>query len=118
MTTPEGKTKKRLREIIDGYDGMYTYWPVPTGYGKKTVDVIGCWRGHFFVVETKADEKKPTLLQWQTINDVEYAMGKAFWMAGPEDPAFEVFIQWLNELRDTIPHDPHLTPDPVDRRTL
>lgn len=118
MTTPEGKTKARLRHVLAMYPGIYTYWPVPSGYGRKTVDVLGCWRGRFFAVETKAGDKKPTLLQHIEMNSVETAMGKAFWMAGPDDPAFETFTDWLNELSDTVDNDVHLSPDPVDRRSV
>lgn len=118
MTTPEGRTKDRLRQILARYPGIYTYWPVPSGYGRKTVDVLGCWRGRFFVVETKAEDKKPTLLQHQELNRVETAMGMAFWVSGPDDPRFGTITRWLDELTRTIDDDPYLTPDPVNRRTI
>lgn len=118
MTTPEGHTKKKLRDILARYDGMYTYWPVPSGYGKTTVDCLGCYRGRFFIVETKAEGKKPTLRQTGELQNAERAMGKAFVMAGPQDPAFESLIRWLDELTMTVPYDPHISPDQVRRRLL
>lgn len=118
MTTPEGYTKKKLREILAQYDGMYSYWPVPSGYGRTTVDCLGCYRGMFFMVETKADGKKPTLRQTAELHDCERAMGKTFVMAGPSDPAFDDLIRWLDELSTRVPYDPHLTPDKVDRRRI
>jgi hypothetical protein len=118
VTTPEGFTKAKLRKILAQYDGMYTYWPVPSGYGRTTVDCLGCYRGRFFIVETKADGKKPTLRQTAELHSAELAMGKAFVMAGPGDPAFEQLVEWLNELATTVPNDPHLTPDAVNRRPL
>ena len=118
MTTPEGYTKKRLRKILAQYDGMYTYWPVPSGFGRTTVDVLGCYRGRFFMVEAKAEEKKPTLKQTIELNNAEAAMGKTFVMAGPQDPAFDDLVAWLDELTRTIPYDPHLTPDQVSRRPI
>lgn len=118
MPTPESYTKKRLREILAQYDGMYSYWPVPSGFGRTTVDCLGCYRGRFFIVETKAEKKKPTLKQTIELQDAEAAMGKSFWMAGPKDPAFDDLIAWLNDLRKNVPNDPRVTPDAVNRRPI
>jgi hypothetical protein len=116
--TPEGKVKAKLRSILDGYAGTYTYWPVPTGFGATTLDVLGCYRGRFFAVETKAKGKKPTLRQTGELQKIERAMGRAFVMSGPEDPAFDELVRWLDDLTRDIPDDPHLTPDPVNRRAI
>jgi hypothetical protein len=118
MTTPEGHTKRRLRQILAQYDGMYSYWPVPSGFGRTTVDVIGCYRGRFFIVETKAEGKKPTLKQTIELQRAEAAMGRSFVMAGPKDPAFEGLTAWLDELRNTVPNDPRISPDTVNRHTI
>jgi hypothetical protein len=118
VTTPEGLTKRKLRKILAQYDGMYTYWPVPSGYGRTTVDCLGCYRGRFFMVETKGDGKKPTLRQTLELQTAEFAMGKTFVMVGPEDPTFDRLVEWLDNLTATVIYDPHITPDAVDRRPL
>ena len=118
MTTPEATVKAKVRKLLQQYAGMYSYWPVPTGYGQTTIDVIGCYRGRFFAVETKAEGKKPTLRQTASLNDIERAMGKTFVIRGPIDVVFDELREWLDELRDTIDDDPHLSPDQVRRRPI
>jgi hypothetical protein len=116
-STPEAQVKHKVRELLAKYDGMYTYWPVPSGYGATTLDVLGCFRKTFFAIETKAPGKKPTGRQMEEINKMEKAMGKVFVIAGTDSPVLEDLRRWLDELAET-PNDPHLTPDPVARRTI
>lgn len=116
--TPEGLVKAKVRKILGYFDGMYTYWPVPTGYGQTTLDMIGCYRGFFFSIETKAPGKKPTLRQHTCINDMQRAGCKVFVIDGMEDAKFSDLIAWLTKLKATVPHDPSLTPDPVRRRPI
>ena len=116
--TPEGKVKAKLRSILNGYAGMYTYWPVPTGFGATTLDVLGCYRGSFFAIETKAKGKKPTLRQVGELHKIERAMGKTFVLVGDDPIGFEALQIWLSFLTRTVPDDPHITPDPVNRRPI
>lgn len=119
MGTPEGQVKAKLRRVLSDYtEGMYTYWPVPSGFGKTSLDVLGCYRGRFFSVETKADGKKPTLRQTGELQAIGAAMGKTFVMSGVGDPVFDMLVQWLDELTRTIPYDPDRPPDQVNRRVL
>ena len=118
MTTPEGKTKRAVKAVLDGYDGMYTYMPVPFGYGKTTLDILGCYRGRFFSIETKAAGKKPTLRQTGELAAIGAAMGKTFVIAGPEDPRIKELEAWLDELTESVPNDPHIPPDQVRRRPI
>lgn len=118
MTTPESKVKAKVRKILASYDGMYAYWPVPSGFGNTSLDCLGCFRAHFFSIETKAAGKKPTLRQMDELNKIELAMGRTFVIAGESDPAFDELCRWLNHLRDVLPNDPHLTQDPVSRRAI
>jgi len=97
---------------------MYTYWPVPSGFGRTTIDVIGCYRGRFFGVEVKGEGKKPTLRQTQELTSMAKAMGKTFVVIGPSDPVLDDLKQWLDELTETIPNDPDLPPDTVRRRRI
>jgi hypothetical protein len=118
MTAPEARTKAKLRELLKEYSGIYTYWPVPYGYGRVTLDVLGCYRGRFFSVETKAPGKKPTLRQQGELENIGLAMGQTFVIAGPESPVFDTLREWLDTLTIAVPDDPHLPPDQVNRRTV
>lgn len=111
--------KAQVRKALALYEPyIWTYWPVPTGFGKSPLDVIGCYRGYFFTVETKAAGKKPTLRQAEEINGVGNAMGKSFVIIGEDSPVLEELRSWLNLLYLAVPNDPHLTQDQVRRRTI
>lgn len=97
---------------------MYTYWPVPSGFGRTNIDVIGCYRGRFFGIEVKADGKKPTLKQDRELQSMARAMGKVFVIAGERDVSLEWLVEWLNEIEGEVPDDPHLPPDSVRRRVI
>ena len=115
MTTPEAAVKNKLRKLFREYSGLFAYWPVPSGYGSTTLDVLGCYRGRFFIVETKAPLKKPTLRQQTLLNEAEQAMAKTFEISGTESPVFDDLIDWLAHVKRTVAYDPRLTPDPVTR---
>ena len=118
MTTPESKAKAKVREILSRYPSMYTYWPVPSGFGRTNIDVLGCYRGRFFGIEVKAEGKKPTLKQDREMQLMAGAMGKTFVIIGPTSPVLGELESWLNQLTESIPDDPHLPPDSVRRRTI
>jgi hypothetical protein len=65
--------KKRLKEI-----GAYQHWPVQWGIGERTLDCIGCYRGLYFAVETKAPGEEPTLMQDITAARIRAAGGLVF----------------------------------------
>src|SRR5678815_4526767 len=75
--TPEGKVKQQVKEMLD-HAGAYHNWPVPAGYGSPMLDCIGCHRGEFFMVETKAPGQHLTPRQEFTKSLVELAGGKVF----------------------------------------
>ena len=118
MSTPEGRVKALVKRLLGAFDGMYTYWPVPSGFGDTSLDCIGCFRGRFFTIETKARGKKPTQRQMVAINGIEYAMGKSFIISGEDSPVLEELRLWLINLTLTVPHDPHFTSDPVNRSPI
>jgi hypothetical protein len=118
MVTPEGATKRKLRKILQGYVGIYTYWPVPSGYGRTTLDVLGCYRGRFFTVETKAPGKKPTLRQQIELESIARAMGETFVIAGEDSPEFGRLRTWLDYLSETVPDAPSIPPDQTNRRAI
>src|SRR5262245_14079351 len=118
MTTPEGRVKAKLRRLLSAYANVYTYWPVPTGFGTTTLDVLGCYRGRFFNVETKAAKKQPTLKQAEAIRNIELAMGRSFTISGEDSPVFDDLRRWLDEITETVSYAVHLTPDPVRRHPI
>jgi hypothetical protein len=72
--TPEGRikqaVKKRLQEL-----GAYQFWAVQTGYGTRTLDVLGGYKGRFFGIECKRPGAEPTALQQLTIEEIRAAGG-------------------------------------------
>lgn len=63
--------KKYLREI-----GAYQYWPVPMGYGAKTIDVLICYNGMFFGIECKRPGvEEATGYQNMTMQEIHNAGG-------------------------------------------
>ena len=63
----------------------YTFMPVPTGYGKRTIDFliaakkVGSDKATFLGIETKAPGKTPTAAQTACMREIEEAGGVAFW---------------------------------------
>lgn len=81
-TTPEGKVKKTVSALLKSVPDLYFFMPVPSGYGESTLDYLGCYRGQFFAVETKAPGKKPTDRQQMMIERMRKAGGKVFVIDG------------------------------------
>jgi hypothetical protein len=75
--TPEGKVKKRVREVLHKYDA-YWHSPVQNGMGTPSLDFICCIAGKYFGIETKAGNKKPTPRQEMTMEAITNAGGKVF----------------------------------------
>lgn len=81
-TTPEGKVKKTVSTLLKSVEGLFYTMPVPSGFGESTLDYIGCYRGKYFAVETKAPGKKPTDRQEAIINKMRKAGGAVFVIDG------------------------------------
>lgn len=51
-----------------------------TGFGKGGIpDIIGCYKGRFFSIEVKREDRIPTKLQNQRMWEIAQAGGKVFW---------------------------------------
>tara|TARA_R110000822_G_scaffold16483_7_gene55993 strand:- start:93 stop:395 length:303 start_codon:yes stop_codon:yes gene_type:complete len=95
--TPEGRVKKKLKEILDAY-GVYHFPPATGGYGKSGVpDIVGCYKGLFFGVECKAGKGKTTALQDMQLQAIRDAGGIA--MVVNEDNLHEVHTM-LQSVKD------------------
>lgn len=95
--------KQKVKEILDEYPGLYSYMPVPTGFGQTSLDFIGCYAGKFFAIETKREGKKPTLRQLETIRQMQAAGAQVFVIVGENDVALASLSLWLEALRPS--HD-------------
>lgn len=97
MDTPEGKVKKKVKQVLKRYN-CWTDWPVPSGYGKSTLDCIGCIGSYFFSVETKKPGGKLTALQHQTVIGIDSAGGRVFLIDTTDEKAecFQALISFLD----------------------
>ena len=95
--TPEGRVKKRVKYVLAEADRMlgrvYSNWPVPAGYGKPMLDCVGCFKGRFFAIETKAPGKKPTPLQRLTAEQMGAAGATVFIIE--DEQGVEELWAWL-----------------------
>lgn len=82
MATPEGRVKAKVSLVLTGNENTYYDMPVPYGYGKSTLDYIGCNAGRYFAIETKASGKLPTDRQKLTMTMMERAGAKIFVIDG------------------------------------
>jgi hypothetical protein len=77
MATEESKVKTKVKQVLKRYP-CWTDWPVPSGYGKSTLDCIGCIGGYFFSIETKKPGGTLTALQKVTLAAMHRAGGTVF----------------------------------------
>ena len=76
-TTPEGKVKKAVRQVLDGL-GAYYVMPVTGGFGRQGApDFLVCIKGRFYGIECKAGKNQPTALQEINLKQIIEAGGVA-----------------------------------------
>jgi len=76
-STPEKKVKDKVKKILKE-NGVYFFSPVTGGYGASGVpDIVGCYRGRFIGIETKAGSGKPTALQEKNLMEISEKGGIA-----------------------------------------
>jgi len=88
--TPEGAAKKDIKDWLDKI-GAYYFMPVQSGYGRRTVDFLVCWRGQFIAVEAKAPGKKATKFQQRVMLDITVAGGRAVCV-----DSLDKLVDWWN----------------------
>ena len=81
-STPEGKVKRTVSSLLRATPDLYYFMPVPSGYGESSLDYLGCYRGKFFAIETKAPGKKPTDRQNMMISRMKAAGAAVFVIDG------------------------------------
>ncbi len=82
-TTPEGKIKKEIKELLRLHD-VYWFCPVQNGLGAPSLDFLCCFSGKFIGIEAKAPGKKPTPRQLNTMDEMFKAGADVFVVDGPE----------------------------------
>ena len=69
--TPEGKIKAKINKALKTIDPIFKYMPVPTGFGRATLDYLICTGGTFVAIEAKKDASAElTPRQMMTINEL------------------------------------------------
>lgn len=83
--TPEGRVKKEVRAYLislgcrpaggkkpEGEVTGWFYFPVQNGMGVVGIpDIVGCYKGQFFAIETKAPGKKANVSRNQALRIAE-----------------------------------------------
>lgn len=90
--TPEGKVKALVKKVLSSHEAYY-HMPVQSGLGAPTLDFIGCHKGRYFAIETKAPGKKPTERQMLTMGAIRDAGGAVFVVDG--ETSLATLEQWL-----------------------
>ena len=129
MATPEGRVKARVKALLARFATLYSYWPVPTGYGASGLDCYIAYNGRMVVVETKAPLKRKTPptkkltpseldlrltpRQLLSARELRYAGVRVFIIDGtPETDTIEELETYLNQIRDS--RRPHPCPNCSD----
>jgi uncharacterized protein YgbK (DUF1537 family) len=100
--TPEGKVKKKIKALLDSYgERVYVFMPVPSGYGKTTVDYLICFDGLFIAIEAKAGGKPATSRQEDVLKQVHDAGGSSFVV--DDDDSLQTLANFLLTITLKIP---------------
>lgn len=112
--TPEGKVKKRVKSILNSYGkDIYQHWPVLNGMGKPSLDIICCFHGLFFSIETKAEGKTFTDRQALTADDMRAARGKVFLIN--EKTGTKELEEWLKRV-NTRANEKYSSKGKIDKK--
>lgn len=99
--TPEGKVKRAVSQVLAAMPRVYYEMPVPSGFGKTTLDYIGCANGRFFAIETKAPGGKPTERQKVTMAQMRRVGAKVFVISEATDT--QDLFDWLVRVDAHLP---------------
>jgi hypothetical protein len=94
----EDAVKKAVKKVLASYSRrgyIYSYWPVPAGYGASSLDCICCVAGQFVAIETKAPGEVPTERQAACIRQMRAAGGRVFVIDSVDTRELE---EWLDEV--------------------
>jgi len=92
--TPEGELKAKIDRWLSQQLDCYWFKPVQTGFGKRTLDYLICFRGRFVACEAKRKGGKAQGFQEELVRKIEAAGGNAFIF---DD--FDAFVAWMTHLK-------------------
>lgn len=92
--TPEGKRKDAVKAWLKEI-GAYYFMAVQTGYGKKTLDFLCCYKGRFFAIETKGVDRDFKPHQALLAEEIGAAGGVAFLVL--DDESLERAKQYVHQ---------------------
>jgi hypothetical protein len=95
MTTPEGKIKAKVKEILSHYDYLYFFMPVQYGMGATGLDFHCMVNAEAFFIETKANNKRLTVRQEALVEELRSKKAKVFVIR--DDNGFDELKAWLDE---------------------
>jgi predicted DNA-binding transcriptional regulator len=103
-TTPEGRVKKLVKDIIKAVPNTYAHWPVMNGMGAPTLDCVGArpFDGKMFAVETKAPGQRRKITQRQVVTGCRMRLANVvvFIIDGDGEDA-ALFRGWLGYALDS-----------------
>lgn len=96
-TTPEGKVKAAVKDILGAYvPYVYGHWFVPY-IQKNTVDYHGCCCGLYFLIECKGSKlDEPTPMQLLTLKSAQDALGTTFVVKTVDGDDIKALDAWLH----------------------
>ena len=96
--TPEGRVKAKVKAYLKSI-GAYYNMPVPNGLGAPSLDFVGCYRGRFFAIETKAGSKGPTPRQEATMKSMQAAGGATF-LINDDEASWYPLQDWVLRINE------------------
>jgi hypothetical protein len=104
--TPEGKVKKRIKEILKAH-GIFHFSPSMGAYSGKAgiPDIITCIRGYLVGIEAKADPMKaPSKFQMLRMSEIRQSGGLTLLIHSGNLDEFELLIKEVETkpIRETI----------------
>ena len=75
----EGDVKKLVKKVMHEYleAGLWYFMPPANGYGRSGIpDFVGCFKGHFFAIETKFGGNSLTANQLKEVSAIKYCGGE------------------------------------------
>ena len=97
MTLEKNVTRK-IKALLKSYSPKVTFYrPVPSRYGGRSVDYIGCACGFAFYIEAKRPGRVMTPLQRQFMLDQEAAGAATFLIDDLELETLQEWLEWCIE---------------------
>lgn len=92
----EKSVTDRISTLLKSFKPNVTYYrPVPSRYGARTVDYIGCVCGFIFFIEAKRPSREPTALQQEYLRTQQAAGAATFVIDSNTDEALQPLQEWL-----------------------